>query len=70
MGVFTGNGDQHVTNANDDINQKAGTGIETEEGYPTDVESINSDDVVKKGTERYPAFNVTPHEFFQNQVFS
>jgi hypothetical protein len=43
-----------------------GTGIEKETGYPTDVEGIMSDDVIKKGIEEFPVFNVSKEEFFSN----
>ena len=66
-GAFTGDGDQHVKNAHDDENMKSGTGVEREDGYPTDVEGVTADDVVKYGKEEFPAFNVTPEEFFSNQ---
>lgn len=66
-GEFMGNGDEHLNTAQGDENMKAGTGVEKEEGYPTDVEGINADDVVKYGKEEFPAFNVTPEEFFSNQ---
>lgn len=67
MGEFTGGSVDHLRNAQDDENMKAGTGVESEEGYPTDVEGVNADDIVKHGKEEYPAFNVTPQEFFSNQ---
>lgn len=67
MGVFTDGGDEHVKNAMDDHNSIAGTGKESDEGYPTDVEGVNADDIVKYGKEEYPAFEVSPQEFFSNQ---
>lgn len=67
-GEFTGNGDQHYNAAQNDFNaSKVGTGQEREEGYPTDVEGVAADDIVKNGKDEYPAFEVTPNEFFQNQ---
>lgn len=66
MGEFTGTGDQHLKTAQSDTNMKSGT-EEKPDGYPTDVEGVNADDVVKYGKEEYPAFNVTPQEFFSNQ---
>ena len=65
-GAFTGDGDQHVKNAQGDENMKSGT-EERPDGYPTDVEGVTADDVIKYGKEEFPAFNVTPDEFFSNQ---
>lgn len=67
MGEFTGTGDEHVKNAISDDNLKSGTGEQKEDGYPTDVDGIKADDIIKYGKEEFPAFNVTPEEFFSNQ---
>lgn len=67
MGEFTGSGDSHIKSASDDQNKaKFGSG-ENEEGYPTDVEGVKADDVIKQGTEEYPVFKVSSQEFFSNQ---
>lgn len=66
MGELTGNGDNHLRNAQNDQNMKSGT-EEKPDGYPTDVDGVQADDVVKYGKEEFPAFNVTPQEFFSNQ---
>lgn len=66
MGVFTGDGNQHLKIAQGDENMKAGTG-EKIDGYPTDVPDLKADDLIKIGKEEYPAFNVTPEEFWSNQ---
>ncbi len=44
----------------------AGTGTEQEQGYPTDVEGVNADDVVKQGTEEYPVFDIPKKYFYSN----
>jgi len=68
MGEFTGTGDQHWNNAQNDNNlAKSGTGETKEDGYETDVPGIKADDQVQKGTEIFPAFKVDPDEFFSNQ---
>lgn len=38
--------------------------IETE--FKTDVEGVTADDVVKKGKDEYPVFNIDKSSFFQN----
>lgn len=66
MGEFTGYGtpfDKAVTDRNTSV---SGTGENQETGYPTDVEDVNADDVIKKGKEEYPVFNVSQDEFWSN----
>lgn len=67
MGIFTDGGNEHIQNAANDTNvSKSGTGVEKENGYPTDVNDVYADDVIKKGMEEFPVFNVSPGEFFDN----
>ncbi len=68
MGEFTGTGDQHYQDAvKDDNLSKAGTGVDNEDGYQTDVPDVKADDVIKKGKEEFPCFDVSSQEFFSNQ---
>lgn len=64
MGEFTGGSVDHTRNAQDDENiSKSGA---DQGSYQTDVPDIEADDVIKKGMEEYPVFDVTPQEFFSN----
>jgi len=36
------------------------------EGYPTDVEGVNSQDITKVGHNEFPVFDCTEDEFYQN----
>lgn len=66
MGEISGQGSDHLRNAQNDINAKSGT-EDKPDGYPTDVDGISADDIIKHGKEEFPAFHVTPEEFFSNQ---
>jgi len=66
MGEISGQGDDHIKSAQNDINAKSGT-EDKPDGYQTDVPDINADDVIRHGKDEFPAFNVSPEEFFSNQ---
>ena len=36
------------------------------DGHPTDVSGVNSDSIIKQGTNEFPCFDVSSHEFHQN----
>ena len=65
-GAFT----QDSTPTDDAIKDKdanqGGTGQEQENGYPTDVDGVHADDVVKQGKEEFYLFDVDPEEFYSN----
>ena len=67
MGELTGIGGHTETINKDNNIAKTGTGVEKENGYPTDVEGVQADDVIKKGNDEYPVFNVSQEEFWNNQ---
>lgn len=66
MGEFTGS-NSNLTNAIQDVNIATGRNDGERSPFATDVEGIEADDVVKKGIEEFPVFNVDTQEFFSNQ---
>ena len=63
MGELLGNQEDLCTKERNQAN--FGT-EEKPDGYPTDVEGVFADDVIKKGSDEFPVFNVSKDEFFSN----
>lgn len=69
MGAFTGDNGPPTTQQQEEPEVKQDDTQEEPEGFATDVDGVMADGEHPHGNDRFPVFNVSKNEFYQNMNY-